>query len=277
MVLVAFLIGFFFAYNMQEEFMSLFKGKIRLANDLNINTIGISIAFILFTGIISGVIPSVQIMKFKPIDVVKGSFRYNSKMVMSRIFIIIQNVITVTMLTASLVIILQIHHLVNAPLGINVKNVFCVHSDYIDVARDAAESLPRIEKVGIGPDLASGCSSFFLYQDENGKYIMLPDADMDSVVFEIYGFTRGYDIDTQQVLRTVVGVVRACRAAFLFRDERMAERFLIPYLIESVDLPRGNLVLVADSGAFGLFPDMESRKRKSGGIVEEGVEMRDKR
>lgn len=189
MVLVAFLIGFFLAYNLQEDFMNLFQGKICLANDLNVNTIGLSVAFILFTGIISGVIPSVQIMKFKPIDVVKGSFRYNSKMVLSRIFIITQNVITITMLTASLVIVLQINHLVNAPLGINTKNVFSVYSDNKDVARDALESLSCVEKVGIGPDLANGCSSAYFYQDENGKYIVLQVADMDSVGFEIIGFT----------------------------------------------------------------------------------------
>ncbi|MCQ2317266.1 MAG: FtsX-like permease family protein, partial [Bacteroidales bacterium] len=189
MVLVAFLIGFFLAYNLQEDFMNLFQGKICLANDLNVNTIGLSVVFILFTGIISGVIPSVQIMKFKPIDVVKGSFRYNSKMVMSRLFIIIQNVITITMLTASLVIILQINHLVNAPLGISAKNVFSVVSDNKDVARDALERLSCVEKVGVGPGLASGCWSAYFYQDENGKYIVLQVADMDSVGFEIIGFT----------------------------------------------------------------------------------------
>lgn len=191
MVLVAFIIGFFFAYNLQDDFMNLFKGKICLANDLNINTIGISIAFILFTGIISGVIPSVQIMKFKPIDVVKGSFRYNSKMVMSRIFIIIQNVITVTMLTASLVIILQIIHLVNAPLGVNTKGVYGLWpvEGKVEAMRDKMASLPCVEKIGVvsGSDLVSGSSSMRSVKDENGKFHTYFTSTIDSVAFDIYG------------------------------------------------------------------------------------------
>ena len=56
--------------------------------------------------------PTVSLSRYKPIDVVKGSFRYHSKMVLSRIFIILQNVITMTMMTATLTILLQMSHLV---------------------------------------------------------------------------------------------------------------------------------------------------------------------
>ena len=226
MVLVAFLIGFFLAYNLQEDFMSLFQGKICLANDLNINTIGLSVAFILFTGIISGVIPSVQIMKFKPIDVVKGSFRYNSKMVMSRLFIIIQNVITITMLTASLVIVLQINHLVNAPLGVSAKNVFSVVSDNKDVARDALERLPCVEKVGVGSGIANGVFSVFYYQDENGNYKTLFNAEMDSVGFEIngltvledYGFSPGAAYLNEEAMR-LLNIDKSARSVKIFDED----------------------------------------------------------
>ncbi|MCQ2318069.1 MAG: FtsX-like permease family protein [Bacteroidales bacterium] len=226
MVLVAFLIGFFLAYNLQEDFMSLFQGKICLANDLNVNTIGLSVVFILFTGIISGVIPSVQIMKFKPIDVVKGSFRYNSKMVMSRLFIIIQNVITITMLTASLVIILQINHLVNAPLGVSAKNVFSVVSDNKDVARDALERLPCVEKVGVGLGIANGVFSVFYYQDENGNYKTLFNAEMDSVGFEIngltvledYGFSPGAAYLNEEAMR-LLNIDKSARSLKIFGED----------------------------------------------------------
>ncbi|MBP9994170.1 MAG: FtsX-like permease family protein [bacterium] len=226
MVLVAFLIGFFLAYNLQDDFMNLFQGKICLANDLNVNTIGLSVVFILFTGIISGVIPSVQIMKFKPIDVVKGSFRYNSKMVMSRLFIIIQNVITITMLTASLVIILQINHLVNAPLGVSAKNVFSVVSDNKDVARDALERLPCVEKVGVGSGIANGVFSVFYYQDENGNYKTLFNAEMDSVGFEIngltvledYGFSPGAAYLNEEAMR-LLNIDKSARSVKTFYED----------------------------------------------------------
>lgn len=92
--------------------------------------------------------PTISLSKYKPIDVVKGSFRYHSKMVLSRIFIILQNVITMTMMTATLTILLQMNHLVKAPLGYNTENIYRVSSDNPEVPRNALKSQPFIQGIG---------------------------------------------------------------------------------------------------------------------------------
>ena len=115
MVFISFIIGGALALLLEDKVAVLFKGKIDILKDINFSTVSVSLLFIVLTGIISGIMPTISLSKYKPIDVVKGSFRYHSKMVLSRIFIILQNVITMTMMAATLTILLQMSHLVNAP------------------------------------------------------------------------------------------------------------------------------------------------------------------
>ena len=82
MVAFCFVAGFVLACCFQDEAAELFKGKIDLMNDIRLDTVGVSMGFVLLTGIISGIMPSWQISRFQPIDIVKGSFRYRSKMVL---------------------------------------------------------------------------------------------------------------------------------------------------------------------------------------------------
>ena len=56
--------------------------------------IGAIVAFIVLTGALSGLLPALMISSAKPIDVVRGTFRRQTKMVFSKVFITFQNVIT---------------------------------------------------------------------------------------------------------------------------------------------------------------------------------------
>lgn len=88
MVFFSFVIGFLLALLFQEDAANLFKGKIDLLSDISVGTVSVCLVFILALGAISGIIPGLQMMRYKPIDVVKGTFRYHSKMVLGRISII---------------------------------------------------------------------------------------------------------------------------------------------------------------------------------------------
>ncbi|SEW24862.1 putative ABC transport system permease protein [Prevotella sp. khp7] len=150
MVAISFVIGLFLAISFQEEVSQLFRGKIALCEDINVMSVSVSLVFILLTGIVSGILPSMLLSRFQPIDIVKGNFRFHSKMVLGRLFIILQNVITVTMLTASLVIWLQLNHLIHAPRGFDAKNLYCIMSPdgkSQAIGKQLAE-LPFIEKMG---------------------------------------------------------------------------------------------------------------------------------
>ena len=64
----------------------------------------------------------------KPIEVVRGTFRAKTKMVFSKFFIVFQNVITITMIAASITMVCQIVHMINAPVGYKTKNLLAMRS-----------------------------------------------------------------------------------------------------------------------------------------------------
>ena len=189
MMAVAFLIGFALALCFQDDAADLFKGKIALLNDISIGTVSVSLAFILLVGIVSGIMPSWHISRFQPIDIVKGNFRYHSKMVMGRLFIIIQNIVTVTMLTAALVIWLQVNHLIHAPLGFNTEHLYYIMSPEgkSQTVRNQLEQLPFVETIGeMRGTTFSDYNSRMRPIKKGEKLVTLFITDLDSTAFKLY-------------------------------------------------------------------------------------------
>lgn len=189
MVFISFIIGGALALLLEDKVAVLFKGKIDILKDINFSTVSVSLLFIVLTGIISGIMPTISLSKYKPIDVVKGSFRYHSKMVLSRIFIILQNVITMTMMAATLTILLQMSHLVNAPLGYNTENIFRVSSDNPEVMRNALKSQPFVQEIGSfsGTSLDGNYRSMSTRKDKDNNNLLVYLTTWDKEFIDIMG------------------------------------------------------------------------------------------
>lgn len=189
MVFISFIIGGALALLLEDKVAVLFKGKIDILKDINFSTVSVSLLFIVLTGIISGIMPTISLSKYKPIDVVKGSFRYHSKMVLSRIFIILQNVITMTMMTATLTILLQMNHLVKAPLGYNTENIFRVSSDNPEVMRNALKSQPFVQEIGSfsGTSLDGNYCSMSTRKDKDNNNLLVYLTTWDKEFIDIMG------------------------------------------------------------------------------------------
>lgn len=189
MVFISFIIGGALALLLEDKVAVLFKGKIDILKDINFSTVSVSLLFIVLTGIISGIMPTISLSKYKPIDVVKGSFRYHSKMVLSRIFIILQNVITMTMMAATLTILLQMSHLVKAPLGYNTENIFRVSSDNPEVMRNALKSQPFVQEIGSfsGTSLDGNYRSMSPRKDKDNNNLLVYLTTWDKEFIDIMG------------------------------------------------------------------------------------------
>lgn len=189
MVFISFIIGGALALLLEDKVAVLFKGKIDILKDINFSTVSVSLLFIVLTGIISGIMPTISLSKYKPIDVVKGSFRYHSKMVLSRIFIILQNVITMTMITATLTILLQMSHLVKAPLGYNTENIYRVSSDNPEVLRNALKSQSFIQGIGSfsGTSLDGNYCSMSSRKDKDNNNLLVYLTTWDKEFIDIMG------------------------------------------------------------------------------------------
>ena len=189
MVFISFIIGGALALLLEDKVAVLFKGKIDILKDINLATVSVSLVFIILTGVISGIMPTVSLSRYKPIDVVKGSFRYHSKMVLCRIFIILQNVITMTMMAATLTILLQMSHLVKAPLGYNTENIFRVSSDNPEVMRNALKSQPFVQEIGSfsGTSLDGNYRSMSTRKDKDNNNLLVYLTTWDKEFIDIMG------------------------------------------------------------------------------------------
>ena len=83
----------------------------------------LALMLICIISLISGTLPALISSRFKPIDVVKGSFRFRNKMVFSRVFIVCQNVISTVLIAVALTMTIQMRHLVNLTCGYNNENL----------------------------------------------------------------------------------------------------------------------------------------------------------
>ena len=190
MVAVCFGLGLGLAFYFQEDAVELFRGKIDLANDIHVGTVSVCLGFILLLGIVSGILPSWQIARFQPIDIVKGTFRYQSKMVLGRLFIIVQNIVTITMLTSALVIWLQLHHLIHAPLGFNTENLYYVNSPEgkSQTVRNQLEKLPFVETIGEYRGTTFSNYNSRMRTIKNGeKLVNLYLTDLNPTALRLYG------------------------------------------------------------------------------------------
>lgn len=168
--------------------------QVRLTFDVLVTPlwIGAIVLFIVLTGALSGLLPALMISSAKPIDVVRGTFRRQTKMVFSKVFITFQNVITIAMIAASLTMYLQIDHLIHAPLGYNTANI--IESDNIfrsksemERAEDMLRQLPMVKAVGHSNGTpSSGTNNMSgTYED---KSLSFQQIQVDSAAFRIFGF-----------------------------------------------------------------------------------------
>ncbi len=97
-------------------------------------------------GLVSGLIPAWMTSRYKAVEVIKGEQRRQAKTVLSRVFIIIQNVITVALISLALVMELQYHHLLNMPLGTSVDGLYYISSGTI--GKDVLSEKPYVDKLG---------------------------------------------------------------------------------------------------------------------------------
>lgn len=153
---VSFFLGLFLAFLFVPSANTLLETKLDLV--ANMTFLNMLIVFLLLVSIggMAGLLPATVISSAKPIEVVRGSFRKQTKMTLSKVFITFQNVITIALIAASITMVLQVKYLINAPLGYNTENIMDI-SCYALQDRDQAvllanelKRLPNVKRVGFG-------------------------------------------------------------------------------------------------------------------------------
>ncbi len=110
------------------------------------------LAVIVVVGVLNGIIPAVFASRVQPMDVVKGTFRRNTKMVFNMVFIVIQSTLAVFLIAMAIVMETQYRTSLNRPMHCNTKNLFYLdagaHGASREALSEALEQLPCVKKIG---------------------------------------------------------------------------------------------------------------------------------
>lgn len=193
MTAISFVIGMFLAYFFAPSVGDLLQKKIDISEMITPVNVIIVILLIVLTGFIAGVLPAIVISNAKPIEVVRGTFRKQTKMVFSKFFIIFQNLITICLVAASLTMFLQIRHLVKAPLGYNTTNILDIYAGELQdrntchTLTNELEQLACVSRIGLGEGTPFNMGMNFSGRYEN-KSISSQEFRGDQRYFDILGF-----------------------------------------------------------------------------------------
>ena len=128
---------------------ALLNSPVPLAFSLSQEFIYIYIAIFLLTSALCGVVPAFISFNFKPVEIIKGEYRFKSKRVFSKVFIIVQYSLSCVMIALAIVVNIQIHHMIDMPLNSNIDNLYYISfSGSIDKLQADLLSQPYVKRVG---------------------------------------------------------------------------------------------------------------------------------
>ena len=117
------------------------------------------VVFIVAISLLAGLLPAVSLSKIQPIEVVRGTFIRHTKMVFARIFITVQNVITIVMLACALIMSLQMLHIVKAPIGFSTENLIRISQGSAFASKDFPVFLDKLRALPCVSGIASSWST----------------------------------------------------------------------------------------------------------------------
>ena len=127
--------------------------------DWSVGIVAVYLAAIVLVGVLAGIAPAAIASRFEPIDVVRGTYRLQTKRVFSKIFIVFQNTVTIVLIAMAILMEVQMRHMMNRPTNMRSEGLYslqCWVKDYSDIAPliDRLEKIPNVNAVGYGRGFA---------------------------------------------------------------------------------------------------------------------------
>ena len=233
------------------------------------------IVIILLVGVICGIFPAMMAGRYKPVDVMKGGYRRRSKMVFSKVFIVLQNALAVLLIALAITMEAQMRKTQERPMNCNIENIFFL-KDFSgeDNAplKDALEALPRVRRIGRSSGVPGSINMGQYSTTRDGQDILYKLIRMDSTAFSMFGFeiledfhapqfnsvwfsdksfaATGFDSDYHDISGTLSRRTKGCEQvagvfkSFPTNNANMGEEDLaIVSLMRSEDIPFAGLVI----------------------------------
>ena len=158
-------------------------------------SVGIVAAYlvaVVLLGTLAGIAPAAIASRFEPIDVVRGTYRLQTKRVFSKVFIVFQNTITIVLIAMAILMEVQMRHMMNRPTNMRSEGLYslqCWVADYSDIAPliDRLEKIPNVKAVGYGRGFAGQMNMGTTVITPEGEKVNLQLILCDETYFDMLG------------------------------------------------------------------------------------------
>ena len=175
-----------------EMMLGIGDTSVRLSFMLTPGYILAYLAGILVLGVINGLLPAFTASRYQPIDVIKGTLRRRNKMVLSKVFIVVQNVLSVFLIALALVMEVQMRHMLTRPMHAATDNLYYIeysaqNYDEMKLFKDKVERLPFVTKAGVGRGIPGMINMTMGIKVDDEHRVDMPVIACDSTYFQLLG------------------------------------------------------------------------------------------
>ena len=133
------------------------------------------LAGILVLGVINGLLPAFAASRYEPIDVIKGTLRRRNKMILNKVFIVVQNVLSVFLIAMALVMEVQMRHMLTRPMHAATDNLYYIEYSAENYDAMRGRGIPGLINMTVGVKV-----------DEEHR-VNMPVIVCDSTYFQLLG------------------------------------------------------------------------------------------
>lgn len=190
LVLVSMLLALVIAQLCAPYFGQLIGTQFTPFNNISLGSVLGLFLLIMVLSLLSGIIPGIMILKYQPIDVVRGTFEKDVRLGWGRVLMIAQNFVAVIALAMAIVMFVQLNYMQNKPMGYERNNRIQINgaNRAADYCVDELLQLACVEKVGwleFEPMTFGSSGMTLKFNGEEYKFDMYYG---DQSAFEILGF-----------------------------------------------------------------------------------------
>ena len=188
---VCFLLGGFMAWGLKPLFSSILDTQITLLGNGDV-WLAMAAAFLVIA-LLSGFLPALVVSRFNPIDVVKGTIRLRSKMWFGKMFIVVQNAVSMVLVVVAMTMVLHMHHLYTLPIGYDTRDVISGFtsidhsSEQHAILVNRLKALPEVEEATFGTGTPLECGANGVHDDNNECIGYLRMCTIDSTAMKMLG------------------------------------------------------------------------------------------
>ncbi len=146
-------------------------------------------------GLTASILPASIGISISPMNVLKGQFKADGKKVFGKIFIALQNAVSIVLIALAIMMELQMKHLADRPVGADIDDLYYLWLDDINSRgplEEEIKKMPFVTRIGLSEGYPGGLVETLL-EVEPGKDQLIGLLICDTEAFDMYNFKRKTD------------------------------------------------------------------------------------